>query len=121
MNPKKNGGLPVDPELPPQQPVAAKLVETAPRYKARAPGEWDGMLVDLNETPPCLDGAYCGLARACVKAACAACESASVAKSAFWTIACCTKKQRAAVVVSAELMRCASFVLSCVAEKVSLA
>jgi hypothetical protein len=44
-----------------------------PRYKARSEGEWQGMLVDLATQPPCLDGAYCGLALACVARVCTAC------------------------------------------------
>lgn len=47
------------------------------RYKARPEGEWQGMLVDLASQPPCLDGAYCGLGRACVDEVCTACESDS--------------------------------------------
>jgi hypothetical protein len=45
----------------------------APSYKPRPPGEWQGMLVDLAVSPPCLEG-FCGMARACVNGACTACN-----------------------------------------------
>ena len=48
-----------------------------PRYKQRAADEWQGMLVDLSTQPRCLDGAYCGLARACIDEVCTACEKDS--------------------------------------------
>jgi hypothetical protein len=45
-----------------------------PRWAPRAPDEWQGMLVDLNVTPPCntMDG--CGLARACIDNKCMPCD-----------------------------------------------
>jgi hypothetical protein len=55
-------------EDPPQFPPPP-----LPRYKERAAGEWDGMLVDLATTPPCESTAGCGLARACLKGICTAC------------------------------------------------
>jgi hypothetical protein len=52
---------------PPPPPVA--------RFKPRPEGEWDGMLVNLASQPPCLDGAVCGMARACIEGVCTACGS----------------------------------------------
>jgi hypothetical protein len=46
-----------------------------PRWAPRAPGEWDGMRVNLNVTPPCDSSAICGLGRACKAGRCSACEN----------------------------------------------
>jgi hypothetical protein len=46
-----------------------------PRWHPRAPGEWDGMLVNLNVTPPCESPAGCGMARACKSGKCMPCEA----------------------------------------------
>lgn len=56
-------------EAPPAFPDPPRV-----RYKPRPENEWQGMLVDLATQPPCLDGAYCGLARACIAEVCTACE-----------------------------------------------
>lgn len=45
-----------------------------PRWHARPEGEWDGMLVNLNVTPPCESPAGCGMARACKNGKCMPCE-----------------------------------------------
>lgn len=46
-----------------------------PRWHPRPPGEWDGMRVNLNLTPPCEASALCGLARACKGGKCMPCEA----------------------------------------------
>lgn len=46
----------------------------APRYKARDPGEWQGMLVDLARQSLCNREDGCGLAMACLTDRCGPCE-----------------------------------------------
>jgi hypothetical protein len=53
---------------------AAQLATAPPRFQTRAPGEWDGMQINLNVTPPCDTSAICGLARACVGGVCSGCK-----------------------------------------------
>lgn len=61
----------------PEQLVVPSASPSMATLKQRPPGEWTGMLVDLSVTPPCLDGAFCGLARACIDSSCTACTSDS--------------------------------------------
>lgn len=46
-----------------------------PRWAPRPPEEWQGMLVNLNITPPCNSSADCGLARACLEGVCMPCDA----------------------------------------------
>lgn len=45
-----------------------------PRWATRPPEEWQGMLINLNITPPCTASSECGLARACIGGRCMPCE-----------------------------------------------
>jgi hypothetical protein len=45
-----------------------------PRYAPRAADEWQGMLINLNITPPCGSSENCGMARACLEEKCMPCE-----------------------------------------------
>jgi hypothetical protein len=45
-----------------------------PRYAPRPRDEWQGMLINVNITPPCNASAECGLARACIDEKCMPCE-----------------------------------------------
>lgn len=45
-----------------------------PHYAPRPADEWQGMLINLNITPPCNSSAECGLARACINSKCMPCE-----------------------------------------------
>jgi len=45
-----------------------------PRWHPRPAGEWQGMLVNLNVTPPCDGPDLCGMARACRNGRCGPCE-----------------------------------------------
>jgi hypothetical protein len=47
----------------------------APRFNARPQGEWDGMLVDLNNRPSCSKSENCGLGQACKAGRCMPCAS----------------------------------------------
>lgn len=44
-----------------------------PKWQVRPAGEWDGMLVNLNVTPPCESPSGCGMARACKGGKCQPC------------------------------------------------
>jgi hypothetical protein len=47
---------------------------SGPNWAARPAAEWQGMLINLDFTPPCADSADCGLARACLDHRCVPCE-----------------------------------------------
>lgn len=44
-----------------------------PRWQPRPAGEWEGMLVNLNVTPPCESPSGCGMARSCKSGKCQPC------------------------------------------------
>jgi hypothetical protein len=44
-----------------------------PRWAPRPAEEWQGMLINLNITPPCSSTGDCGLARACIEQKCQPC------------------------------------------------
>lgn len=46
-----------------------------PRLKERSAGEWQGMLIDMAEEPPCESSNDCSLARACLDGKCTGCSS----------------------------------------------
>ena len=48
-----------------------------PRWHPRPATEWQGMLVNLNVSPPCESSSNCGLALACKRGRCLACEGDS--------------------------------------------
>ncbi len=63
-----------DPERNPELKLDPVLLSPA-RWHPRPPGEWDGMLVNMNLSPPCESKGGCGLARACKEGRCVACEA----------------------------------------------
>jgi hypothetical protein len=46
-----------------------------PNWAPRPAEEWQGMLVNLNITPPCNSSTDCGLARACLQGVCMPCDA----------------------------------------------
>jgi hypothetical protein len=70
---------PAHAELPQASPTATLNAAKPdpfgpPRYAPRPAEEWQGMLINLNITPPCSSSAGCGLARACLANKCMPCE-----------------------------------------------
>ena len=66
----------------PTEPVPQPATEEVdpfgpPRLFRRPPDEWQGMLMDLNVSPPCEEPAGCGMARACKDGRCGPCEADS--------------------------------------------
>jgi hypothetical protein len=53
----------------------ADPLNAPPRWRARPPGEWQGMLVDMNASPFCESTSACGLAQSCRSGKCVACEA----------------------------------------------
>lgn len=70
-------GLPTLVSIERSQPVADAPSPDpmgVPRWYPRPTEEWQGMLVNLNITPPCDSSATCGLGRACILSKCMPCE-----------------------------------------------
>lgn len=65
-----------EPAALPAQPGASSRV-MRPRFAERPEGEWQGMLVNLNASPPCTSSAVCSMARACIDSRCTACAADS--------------------------------------------
>ena len=74
MDPPPALHRPADPPLIPARPPGTPDPFGVPNWSPRPPEEWQGMLVNLNITPPCESSALCGLGRACVAGKCMPCE-----------------------------------------------
>src|SRR5690606_16786938 len=70
-------------ESPAPEPFADRVHEAPPEPERkvisaaltpRAPGEWQGMLIDANASPACAGPADCSLGRGCIAGKCVACK-----------------------------------------------